>query len=548
MRFRKTYLFFALCLVIVLFGGIVIGYFMSGRTFGGKLYLTPHNKISVILDFISQEYVDTVEVNTLTENAISNIIKQLDPHSTYFSEKELQSVNEQLDGYFGGIGVTPYLYNDTLVVMHVTHGGPASQAGIMPGDRCVLLNDSILNNITQETILNKIRGPIGSSLKLGIKRNNSDSILNYDIVRGEIPITTIKVATEIYDGIGVVKIYDNFSNSTYDEFIKAVTKLTNAGCSSFIIDLRMNGGGLLNAAIKIANEFLPAGSPIVYAEGKSFPKKEYIADGLGNFPNNKVVVLMDQISASASEVLAGALQDNDRAWIIGRRSFGKGLIQSHINLSDNSALRLTVARYYTPSGRNIQRKYELGNAEKYNQDWIDQLYGGEGFYSDSIKIDTTLTFKTLHGRTVYGGGGIVPDIFIPIDADYLTTYFIDLENDDIFNQFAFDYFDKNLHLLNEYKDFKSMLAYLESQPLLQEIIMYADKKGIRRRSHLIRRSASHIEVYTQAAILNNFFGDEAYYTTMLKQDPMIEKAIEVLTQEYDVINDTASTFGVEFLN
>ncbi|MCC8146137.1 MAG: S41 family peptidase [Bacteroidales bacterium] len=533
---KKTTWWIICSVAISLIIGIVIGNFISGKSFGRKLFMTPNNKVSVILDIINQDYVDAVNMKDLTENAINNIIKELDPHSSYISGKELQSINEDMEGHFGGLGVTPYLFEDTLIVLNIVHGGPASQVGLMPGDRIVFADDSLLvgKDITDEFILNTFRGPIGTSVKLGIKRNSpeyADQILEYTITRGDIPIRTIQAAYEAYEGIGIIKIYDKFSHTTYDEFIQAITKLSAKGCHSFIIDLRMNGGGSLDAAINIANEFLPAGRMIVYAEGKSFPRMESISDGSGNFPENTVVILMDQMSASASEVVAGALQDNDRAIIMGRRSFGKGLVQNQIELSDNSALRLTIARYFTPSGRNIQRKYTLGKSDEYNQDWINQLSNGEGFHQDSLKIDTTLMYETFHGRTVYGGGGIIPDIFIPIDTTHLTSYFLKMENHGIFEKFAFQYFDKNLHLRDEYKDYMSMLEYLKTQPIFSELIRFADMNGIRRCSTQISRSENQIMTTAYARILQNFFGDEAFYTIQLQNDPMVEKAVQTILSQ-----------------
>jgi carboxyl-terminal processing protease len=307
-----------------------------------------------------------------------------------------------------------------------------------------------------------------------------------------------------------------------------MTKLVSLNCSSFIIDLRKNSGGSFDAAINIVNEFLPANRMIVYAEGKSFPRMESISDGSGTLPESPIVILMDQMSASASEIVAGAIQDNDRGLIIGRRSYGKGLVQNQIELSDGSAVRLTIARYYTPSGRNIQRKYVLGKSNEYNQEWIDQINNGEAFYADSVKIDTSAIYKTVHGRTVYGSGGIVPDIFVPIDTSYLSTYYLNLENKGIFNKFAFEYSDKNRNILNKYKNYSSLLEYLKTQPVLYEFILYAEENGVKRRTTLINRSAEQILITTYASIVNNFFGDEAFYPVYLSNDPVIAKAVEAI--------------------
>jgi carboxyl-terminal processing protease len=515
-----------LLIITTLILGVFIGNLISKKTFERKTA----NKINTILDIIDEDYVDPVDLKDLTENAVVHLINELDPHSYYISRDELESINNDMEGHFGGIGIEFVLYKDTIVITNVIHGGPSSQAGLLAGDRIVYVNDSLFvgKDITEEKILHTLRGKIDIQVKLGIRRNFSKNIINYTITRGEIPLTTVKAAYEVEKGIGLIKIYDKFSQTTYNEFVQAMTKLAAKGCTSFIIDLRMNSGGSFESAVKIVNEFLPAGRMIVYAEGKSFPRIESISDGSGNFPDNQVVILMDQLSASASEIVAGAMQDNDRGLIIGRRSFGKGLVQNTIELSDGSAVRLTIARYFTPSGRNIQRKYELGKTEEYNQDWINQFNNGEGFSADSIKMDTSISYRTFNERTVYGGGGIMPDIFVPIDTAHLSSYYMQLENKRIFNKFAFDYSDRNRAKLNEFKDYRSMLEYLKTQPILYEITRFAEEKGIRRRSYLINRSAEQILISTYACIISYFFGDDAFYSVYFSNDPMVAKAIEVL--------------------
>jgi carboxyl-terminal processing protease len=519
-----------IAITLSLIAGIIIGNFVSGRSFGRKLFLTPNNKINVILDVINQDYVDPVNMREVTESAIRNIIGELDPHSTYIPDRDVPSLNEDMDGHFGGIGVDYFLYKDTIVVMNLTYGGPSSQAGLLPGDRIVTINDSLFTGpgVTEDKIIQVMRGPVGSSVRLGVRRNFSDSLINYTIRREEILIPTVSAAYEVEDGIGLIKIQDKFSHTTYDEFVQAMTQLVAQGCRSFIIDLRSNSGGAYEAAIQIINEFLPAGRTIVYSEGKSFPRNESISDGSGNLPDNPVVILMDQLSASASEIMAGAIQDNDRGLIIGRRSYGKGLVQNQIEFSDGSAVRLTIARYYTPSGRNIQRKYELGKSAAYNQDWINQFNNGESFYRDSIKIDTTQTYKTLHGRTVYGNSGILPDIFVPIDTAHLSNYYIQLENKGVFSQFAFEYSDKNRDLLSQFKDFPSMLEYLKTRVFLEDVVSFAETKGVKKRTIQIRRSAHPIMAAAYASIVGNFFGENAFFQVYLSNDPMIERATRAI--------------------
>ena len=521
-------------ILISLIIGIAIGCFLFNRFSGNLPFFNSNNKIETILNIIEKDYVDSVEINDLTEKAINNLIQELDPHSYYIPKEDFQSINEGIFGHFGGIGVSYFSHHDTIVVIHVTHGGPASKAGLLSGDRIIYVNDSLFvgKQITPEKITETLRGIKGTSLQLGIKRKLSDDILNYTLIREEIQNTTIPISYEIEKGIGYIKIYDSFTQTTYNEFINAITKLTNQGCASFIIDLRGNGGGSLEAAINIINEFLPAGKRIVYTEGKTFPRKEFVSNGSGTLPENQIVILIDQISASASEVIAGAIQDYDRGLIIGRRSFGKGLVQTQFELKDKSAILLTIARYYTPSGRNIQRKYELGQSQKYGDDWINQLNSGESFHVDSIKIDSTAVFKTTQGRVVYGEGGIIPDIFVPLDTTYVTSYFLNLERKNIIDKFAFRYFDENMQLVQEYDNYQSFFEYLETQPILYELTVFAEEQGIRRRSSLINKSSEEILKNTYACILNNYFGLEAFYYTLTQNDTEIQIAIKAIQKGY----------------
>jgi carboxyl-terminal processing protease len=457
-------------------------------------------------------------------------VGELDPHSSYIPANELAEIKNNMDGHFAGLGIEYIYHYDTLIVTHVIQGGPSEQAGLRAGDRIVTFNDSLYagSSFSEEKIINAIRGEIGTVLKIGVRRNSSEELIKYEIARAYIPITSIKAAYEVAEGIGLIKIYDTFNSNTYDEFIHAMATLLKRGCKSFIIDLRMNKGGSFDAAINICNEFLPKGKAIVYTEGKSFPREDVIANGSGTLQENQIVVLTDQMSASASEIVAGAIQDNDRGLIIGRRTFGKGLVQNQIEFPDGSAFRLTIARYFTPSGRNIQRKYELGKADEYNQEWFDRLSNGEEFHEDSINFITSSLYHTRTGRTVYGGGGIMPDIFVPLDTTELTSYYLKLENKGIFTYFAFIYSDANRDKLKAFTNQEDMLAYLKSQYLLYDIVRLAEEKGIKRRSALINISENQILNTTFAHILRNFFGEEALFTTILDNDIMVKKAIDVI--------------------
>jgi carboxyl-terminal processing protease len=530
MNVKRKFGWKIISILLALIIGFILGNFISGKAIGKKLFFSNENKINVILDIINEDYVDPISMKDLTEDAITHILGELDPHSVYISRQDLQLFNEDMDGYFGGIGADCIIRMDTIVIMRVLPGSPAEQAGLSQGDRIVTINDSLFTGVSllDETLQTTLRGKVNTPVKLEIKRSSSDQLIPFEIMRSDIPLSTVKTAYEIEKGIGLIKIYDKFSHTTYKEFINALAKLSSMGCRAFIIDLRMNGGGAMDAAVNIANEFLQAGQMIVYTEGKAFPRQEAWANGTGTFQESPIIVLMDQLSASASEIIAGAIQDNDRGLIIGRRSFGKGLVQNQIELSDQSALRLTIARYYTPSGRNIQRKYELGKTDEYNQEWLNQLANGEGFYADSIKLDKSLAYKTVHGRTVYGGGGIMPDIFVPIDTAELTTYYIKLKDKDIFNQFAFEYTENNKTRLSRFKNYQEMLEYLKTQPILNEVVYYAEKAGIKRRSNLITRSANQILMASYACIVRNFFGEEAFFPVLMQHDPVIKQAVEAI--------------------
>ena len=520
---------------IAMVAGFLAGSFISGKSLTRKLFLNTGNKVDVLLDIINEEYVDTIDMKSLVENALTKIVNELDPHSNYISAKSLETINENMDGHFAGVGINYIFHLDTIVINSIMPGGPAEQAGLLAGDRIVAINDSIVtgNSLSEDRIIDILHGKVGTSLRLSIARDGIDSLRKYKITRAYVPLNSIKAAYEITDGIGIIKIYDTFTNSTYNEFIGAMAKLLNKGCQSFIIDLRMNKGGAVDAAIHICNEFLPKGRMIVYMEGRSFPKEYVTANGLGTLQDKQVVILMDQTSASASEIVAGAIQDNDRGLIIGRRSFGKGLVQNQIELSDGSAVRLTIARYYTPSGRNIQRKYEMGKTDEYNQEWFDRLSAGEGLYKDDTIPNTSASYYTLRGREVYGGGGIMPDIFVPLDTTELTSYYLHMESKGIFYQFAFEYSDENRSKLKTFTNPEDMLVYLKKQIPLSELVRFAETKGIKRRTALIAISANQIMNMTYAHILQNFFGEEAYFSLLLDNDPLVKRAIEEIQKGND---------------
>jgi len=530
MNSKKTSLWLPFVIILTLVIGIIVGSYFSS-TLGRKFSIPTGNKIDAILNLIYREYVDSVNIDDLVEGAIPKIINELDPHSVYIPAKELQAINEDMEGHFSGIGVQFSIQNDTVMVVNVISGGPSEKVGLQPGDRIVTINDSLFvgSDITNERVMKNLRGEKGSIVNVGIKRIGSNELYNYTITRGDIPLYSVDVAYQIRPGIGFIRI-NKFGGTTYNEFIVSISELLSEGCESFIIDLRGNSGGYLTAAINIINEFLPRGRLIVYTEGRASPRSETIANGTGTIQREPLVILTDEWSASASEILAGAIQDNDRGTIIGRRTFGKGLVQNQFSLPDNSALRLTIARFYTPSGRSIQKKYELGKGEEYEMDLLIRYEHGEFDTADSIKQDNNPRYETRIGRIVYGGGGIMPDIFVPRDTAGASSYFTNLINRNIIYEFAFQYTDRNRNLKNKFEDYQSLLAYLKSQPLLDEVVSFAESKGIRRRPTLIEISRKQIENLTQAYIIRNFFGNDGFYPVYLATDPVVKKAVEVIQE------------------
>jgi carboxyl-terminal processing protease len=512
--------------------GFVAGiYFSKSRVIGVGRFLYPEQKVNTVLEIIDKQYVDSIDIGDLVENALPNIVNELDPHSSYIPAQDLEAVNEDIEGHFSGIGIQFNRQDDTIMVVSVISGGPSEKVGIQPGDRIVTIDDSLYvgTNITNEKVMKTLRGPKGTKVKVGIKRMNSEELQVYEITRGDVPIHTVDAAYEVAKGIGLIKI-NKFGRTTYSEFLSAFASLDHAGCTSYILDLRQNPGGLLDAAINIANEFLPGNRLIVYTEGKAFPRNEVYSNGTGACRSQPLVVLVDEMSASAAEIVAGAIQDNDRGTIIGRRSFGKGLVQNQEELGDGSALRLTIARYYTPSGRCIQKEYKLGNDDEYDLDLLNRFKHGEFDSQDSIKTSKN-SFKTRLGRPVYDGGGIMPDIFIPRDTVGVTSYYSTLLQNGAIYEFSFHYTDQNRETLKRFDNYHRLWNHLKTQPLLDGVVNYASGKGIRPRPMLIGKSAPLIETLAQAFIIRNIFGDKGFYPVFLHKDAAVMKAIEVIQKE-----------------
>ncbi len=529
-------------IVLAVFGALIIGlllgnfitersvlYTNSSVSSGLLQSFKSHQKVGEILRLIEKKYVDSLDVDNYTEELAKDLIAKLDPHSVYIPLEDIVDSKEELSGSFSGIGVQFNIQNDTVMIISVISGGPSEKAGLVAGDRIIQVNDSNFTGkkINNEKVLKTLKGPEGTKVKLGIKRNGTKKILFYTITRGNIPVNSVDIAYMLTKETGFIKV-NKFASTTYSEFINALGELKSKGAKKMIIDLRENSGGYMEQCIQMVNEFLPKNQLIVYAEGRAYPKMDSHSDGSGSFTSEPVVVLIDEFSASASEIFAGAMQDNDRAIIIGRRSFGKGLIQQPFPLSDGSEVRLTVARYYTPSGRSIQKPYTKGESEEYAMDIYNRLLHGELESSDSVNFQDTVQYKTKKGRIVYGGGGIMPDIFIPRDTTVFTGYFTQLVNNMHIYQFAFDYTDKNRAALKKFKDWKTLDNYLDKQDLFHKFIVYAEAKGTKSSGNDKEKSRDIINSRLKAYIARNIIGDQGFYPILLKDDPAILRALKEL--------------------
>lgn len=518
-------------LAICLVAGILIGTFYTNHFSGNKLGIinTSSNKLNALLHIIDEQYVDTVSMFNLVEEAMPQILAELDPHSSYIPAKDLEAVNSDLKGSFSGIGVQFTIQDDTIHINSVIQGGPSEKVGLLAGDRIVEVDDSsfVGKIVTNSEAMRRLKGEKGSKVKLGIYRPGEKEILHFTVVRGDIPVKSIDAAYMINDKFGYVKV-NKFGETTYPELLVALAQLSQANCKGMIIDLRGNTGGYMAAAIQMVNEFLPNNKLIVYTEGRKSPRENYTSNGTGSSQTMPLIVLMDEGSASASEIFAGAIQDNDRGTIIGRRSFGKGLVQQPIEFSDGSAIRLTIARYYTPSGRCIQKPYEKGNDAEYEMDIITRYEHGEFFSADSIKQNIKEIYHTSLGRTVYGGGSIMPDIFVPQDTTGMTSYYRMAATRGLIIRYTLDYTDKNRNKLKEYDTPQKMEAYLKTQNLLEKFAEYAEKKGLKRRNILMYKSKQLFEESLYGNIIYNMLGIEAYITYSNLTDKTVQKALEVL--------------------
>lgn len=490
-----------------------------------------YNKLNDILHIVEGEYVDKIDVDSLLEQSIPDILAHLDPHSTYIPASDLQAVNDELGGSFSGIGVSFSLINDTITVLDVISGGPSEKVGLLPGDRIVSINDSLSTGKAwnNEKVMTNLRGKKGSKVKLGIKRTTAKDVLTFTVTRGDIPVTSIDAAYLANPTTGYIRV-NKFGANTYSEFLQALVSLREKGAKGYVIDLRENGGGFMEPAILMANEFLDEGRLIVSTRGRLMQNNsDTYADGTGGFKDAAVAVLIDEFSASASEIFAGAIQDNDRGMVVGRRSFGKGLVQNQTMLPDSSAIRLTVARYYTPSGRCIQKRYSDGDINAYNNDIVERINHGELYSADSIKLDKSLIFKTVGGRSVYGGGGIMPDIFVANDTSGVTSYYLNVANAGLLNRFAFEYADRHRSELRDSKDVNDLVERLPDEDfLLQEFVNFAADNNIPARWYYINISRNLIVNQLRALIARDILNQSAYFEYTNRSDVALKSAIEQL--------------------
>lgn len=524
---HNSIIWYPLVISIAIVLGIVIGNYISTK----KFTLDKDRKINAVLNLIQSEYVDSIDVKDLVEQAIPAIIGNLDPHSYYIPASDIRAENEKLDGSMSGIGVSFFMMNDTANVDQVIPNGPAEKVGMLAGDRIISVNgESIVGGtLTAEGIRSKIRGEKGTKVKIGVKRNSSKKTLTFTITRDDIPMNTIDVSYMLDDKTGYIKIAQ-FGKNTYDEFFAALSKLKKDGASRYIVDLRGNPGGYMEMAILMVNEFLEQGELIVYAKGRKEREDIQVwSDDQGSFHDAQVAVLIDEYSASASEIMAGALQDNDRGLVVGRRSFGKGLVQKQIYLPDSSAIRLTIARYYTPSHRCIQKDYTLGDEDDYSKELYDRYSHGELYSADSIKVDKSKIFRTANGRIVYGGGGIVPDIFVPNDTTGITTYYRAVANLGLLQQYVYTYVDINRDQLKNVKTVKQLMGMMPSDDALTyDFVCYARDNGVPMRWYYINLSRSLIARQLRALVIRDVLGSEEFYRYYNRTDNTVNAALKAL--------------------
>lgn len=529
---KKSNRFMPLIMAVCVIIGIMIGSFYANHFSGNRLNIinSGSNRLSNLLHLIDDQYVDKVNIDSLVDVAIPQILADLDPHSVYISAKDAQAVADDLKGSFSGVGIEFTIRKDTIHVQNVVKNGPAQRAGILAGDKIVSVDGKpfVGKIVTNEEAMRHLKGPKDTKVKLGVMRYGQKAVKYFTVTRGDIPQKSITATYMLDKNTGYIKV-KSFGETTYPEMLIALAKLSQEGFTNLVIDLRDNTGGYMNSAIQMANEFLPKDKLIVYTIGRKSPRQDFPSDGHGSYQKIPLVVLINEGSASASEIFAGAMQDNDRATIIGRRSFGKGLVQQQLSFPDGSMIRLTIARYYTPSGRCIQKPFTAGDNKDYEEDLLTRYQHGEFFSQDSIKHHGP-AYHTSIGRTVYGGGGITPDIFVAEDTLGMTSYYKQAAMSGLILQYAFTYTDNNRPKLNTYKDMMSLSKYLVSQNTVEQFAAYADRNGLKRRNLMIRKSHKLLERFINSRIIYNMLDDEAWTEYINADDPTIAKALSVFRE------------------
>lgn len=515
-------------LVVAMVVGILIGTFYASHFMGNRLNIinTGSNKLNYLLQLVDNNYVDTVDMSEIVEESMPLILSELDPHSAYIPAKDAEAETQDLKGSFSGVGITFSMIKDTVNVMSVIKGGPAEKVGLVSGDRIISADGVSLVKMDQTEVMRHLKGEKGTTVRLKVMRPGQKNLRSFAVVRGDIPVVSVDVAYMIDETVGYIHV-KNFGEQTFGEFLTAMASLSVQGMKGLVLDLRGNRGGYMHVAIQMVNEFLPEDCLVVYTEGRRSPREDYYSDGRGSFSSLPLVVLTDEMSASASEIFAGAIQDNDRGTIVGRRTFGKGLVQQPMEFRDGSIVRLTVARYYTPSGRCIQKPYESGKGEDYENDLIARYERGEYFSEDSIHQDGK-AYETSLGRKVYGGGGIMPDIFVGEDTTGVTSYYKEALYLGLVRQFCYDFTDQNRPLLRRYKSSGELAAYLKKQDLLERFASYAASHGLARRNLMLRTSARLFEKNILSSIIYNMLDVEAFQEYVNLTDATVLKALEVL--------------------
>ena len=522
---RLMPLFMAICVVV----GILIGTFYANHFSGNRLNIinTSGNKLNNLLHIIDDQYVDTVNMNDLVEKAMPQILSELDPHSVYISSKDVQSANDDLSSSFSGVGIEFTIRQDTIHVQNVISNGPAEKAGVIAGDKIVSIDDKpfVGKIVTTTESMRRLKGPKDTKVKLGLLGYKAKKVRYVTVTRGEIPQKSISATYMLDSKTGYIKI-KKFAENTYPELLISVAQLSQNNLQKLVIDLRGNLGGYMASAVQIANEFLPKNRLIVYMEGRRSPRQDFMSDGKGSYQHIPLVILIDEASASSSEIVSGAIQDNDRGTIIGRRSFGKGLVQKPLSFRDGSMIRLTTARYYTPSGRCIQKPYSSGADKDYEEDLLNRYQSGEYFSQDSIK-HSGKKYHTKNGRIVYGGGGITPDIFVPEDTLGITSYYKEAAISGLILQFAFEYTDENRAKLTELGNYNAITKHLTKQNIVDKFATYADKNGLKRRNLMIKKSHKLLERYIVSRIVYNILDENAWTQYLNQDDPTVSKAMDI---------------------